>query len=194
MITVHIIAYMGYILLPKQILIAYTCKYLMHYAYSVIIFAPSPPVASSEIWRSSSISARLIRGAPSSSVSLSTGTSASKKSIKKTIKEQLSKRNRITWTTPSEWKQANKLSRKIQQFLRKMLAFLEDAKLIGKFFTQHSFWVSKKIGFYLHVLTSNVNITQCKWHTSCCYVTAFLQERAAQTSKFRASARIFLLK
>lgn len=117
-----------------------------------------------------------------------------KKSIKKTIKEQLSKWNRTTWTTPSEWKQANKLSRKIQQLLRKMLAFLEDAKLIGKFFTQHSFWVSKKMGFYLHVLTSNVNIIQCKWHTSCCYVTAFLQERAAQTSKFRASARIFLLK
>lgn len=41
-------------------------------SYSVIMSAPSPPVASDRL-SSSSISAREIRGAPSSSVSLSTG-------------------------------------------------------------------------------------------------------------------------
>lgn len=81
--------------------------------YSVSISAPSPPVASSEMWRSSSISARLIRGAPSSSVSLSTGISASKNTQKKTPKKTswAKKTNpKTTRVTPRENRGKNQIN------------------------------------------------------------------------------------
>lgn len=71
--------------ISSNILSLQTWKSSTTQSHCVIIDSASSPVASWEMWRSSSISARLIRGAPSSSVSLSTGMVESKK--KKKYKE-----------------------------------------------------------------------------------------------------------